>query len=309
MQSNQKAEPESSSSSELKDYRPASIYTYAVSNGPKLIGWDDDKFRHLIERYREKHEAENAKLPPEKRKESVEVTGFRLGSLVASAAKDFVYSRSDPQLDDLKSDLKKLENSKSNTGMVESQKGINVRDMKLYQNVLSTLKYQRDLYIMGKETADTNKIKREGTQFIQTIDFKSYQDFMPSMPILINDSLGKRQLNDIANWFIPSKTMHDAILPTVLWTLSEPNPLQPGGGVLRRQFSRSMIDLIPLSQHLLDSSLKSTILWAMKDESMKMNVKGSSLSYLGGTQKSGKDTDIESMGGRLVATKTVFVKK
>jgi hypothetical protein len=47
----------------------------------------------------------------------------------------------------------------------------------------------------------------------------------------------------------------------------------------------------------------------MKDESMKMNVKGSSLSYLGGTQKSGKDTDIESMGGRLVATKTVFVKK
>lgn len=309
MRSNQNAKQENNSSSELKDYRPASIYTYAVSNGPKLIGWDDDQFRHLLEQYRAKQEAENAKLPPEKRKESAEVTGFRLGSLVASAAKDFVYSRSDPQLDDLKSDLKKLESSKSRTGTTEQQTGINVRDMKLYQNALSALKYQRDVYIMGKETADKNKIKRENAQPLLTSEVNSYRDFIPSMPPLINDSLGKQQLNDIASWFIPSKTMHNAILPTILWTLSEPNPLQPGGGVLRRQFSRSIIDLIPLSQPLLDSSLKSTILWAMKDESIKMSVKGSSLSYLGGTPKSSKDIDAESEGGRVVATKTVLVKK
>jgi hypothetical protein len=306
---NKNAKQENSSSSELKDYRPASIYTYVVSNGPKLIGWDDDKFRHLLEQYRAKHEAENAKLPPEKRKESAEVTGFRLGSLVASAAKDFVYSRSDPQLDDLKSDLKKLESSQSKTGTIPNQTGINVRDMRLYQNVLSTLKYQRDMYIMGKETADKNRIKRQNTQSLPAMEVKPNNDIIQSMPLLINESLGKQQLNDIASWFIPSKTMHDAILPTILWTLSEPNPLQPGGGVLRRQFSRSIIDLIPLSQPLLDSSLKSTILWALKDESIKMGVRGSSLSYLGGTQKNDKDIDTESAGGRVVATKTILVKK
>lgn len=303
-----------SNASELKDYRPASIYSYVVSNSPKFIGWDDDKFRNLLEQYRAKLERENAKLPPDKKIESVEVTGFRLGSLVAGAAKDFVYSRTDPQLDDLKSDLKKLENRNKKAGEASNQSGINIRGMKLYQNVLSTLKFQRDVYIMGEDFADKNSKKRNS--FLPGDDKPSriakpmhvYKDFIPPSPKVGADSLANKQLIDIATWFIPSKTMYDSLRPTILWTISQPNSSQPDGGVLRHQFHRSVIDLIPLSQPLLDSSLKSTIKWFLKDDTMKMSVKGSSLSYLGGAQNHDSNTVPEQTGGRVVATKTVFVK-
>ena len=252
-------------------------------------------------------------------------------SILANVVKEAVYKKTD--FDDVKSDLKKLEVSASNTsaqdGGVDQAKEVNVREMKVYQNVLSAVKYQRDAYIMGTDHADLRKIQRAASQGETSNTTESstdgnsttnnsdepkakvtvtYRELLNQNPTVDPTSMGSEQLTGLFAWFLPSPTMHSALLPWTMWTIAPPAPGTPEGGPLRRLIKRSVSNLIPLSQSLLDGIMKSNILYILKDESWKDSVKGSSRSYLGGGSAAGGNiAGHTNTGGRVVTTKTVRI--
>lgn len=208
----------------------------------------------------------------------------------------------------------------------------------MYKNLLSVVKYQRDAYIMGSEHAERRKVEREverekEAKAKEQLDLYiadddsfsdvasegpkvppkiSYQDHLKKHSIVNASSLGSSQLNGLFSWFIPSPTMHNALLPTVLWTISPISPTYPDGGPLRGRINRSVCDLIPLSQSLLDGVMKQNILWVLSDESWRESVKGSSRNYLsaaeGGPSGNTAGT-LTSTGGRVITTKTLRLNK
>ena len=382
------------------------IYYWGVSHPTRLIGWNDEDFRKVLEEHRRRRK-EDPSRP------NLEETGFGLMGTLANTLKEAVYKKTN--FDDFKSDLKKIEDSGGSGGTVSlgestnmdsrdqhasissSSKpvtsstsstsssmdiigsNVNVKEMKVYKNILSAIQYQRDAYIMGIEHADKRRLEREAAATIKpkiqrsesvdveyrehqnyneqhktysqeqqtkqqssstandheiiqsnkiilpvTVTYKDILDRYPSNDIC-KSSLGNTQLNGLLTWFIPSKTMHNALLPTVLWTIAPPTSQYPDGGPLRRIINRSVCDLIPLSQGLLDATMKSSILWVLSDDSWRESVKGSSRNYLtfgdgvtvenGGASNSsnsiyqhGNGNSTSSNGGRVVVTKTVRMK-
>ena len=332
---NNNHQTQSKSKPDTSDWRPLNILKWGLSNSTKIIGWNDDDFRELLEEHRRRRK-EDPSTP------NVEETGFGLMGILANTIKEALYNRTD--FDDLKSDLKKLEkieetdasNSASSIDIIGTN--VDVREMKVYKNLLSVVKYQRDAYIMGSEHAERRKVEREverekEAKAKEQLDLYiadddsfsdvasegpkvppkiSYQDYLKKHSIVNASSLGSSQLNGLFSWFIPSPTMHNALLPTVLWTIAPISPTYPDGGPLRGRINRSVCDLIPLSQSLLDGVMKQNILWVLSDESWRESVKGSSRNYLsaaeGGPSGNTAGT-LTSTGGRVITTKTLRLNK
>eukprot|EP00558_Chaetoceros_sp_UNC1202_P005682 CAMPEP_0197245216 /NCGR_PEP_ID=MMETSP1429-20130617/10068_1 /TAXON_ID=49237 /ORGANISM="Chaetoceros sp., Strain UNC1202" /LENGTH=103 /DNA_ID=CAMNT_0042705669 /DNA_START=25 /DNA_END=336 /DNA_ORIENTATION=- len=100
--------------------------------------------------------------------------------------------------------------------------------------------------------------------------------------------------------------MHNAVLPTVLYTIAPSTPSLPSGGPLRRLINRSVCDLIPLSQDSVDYVMRNNILWVLKDESWRNSVKGSSRHYFSGSMQEGNEGGAGGgTNSRVVTTKTV----
>jgi len=300
--------------------KPATILNKVVSRSPLLIGWDDDQFRKVLDEYKAKNVNEHGELI-----RNVEEIGFGLQGIISSAVKEYVDKRS--SFDDLKSDLKKFEDSKR-AGLPNNKdegSNFNLREMKLYQNLLSSVKYQRDSYIMGEDHANIKKRHREneaektkerresslafpfGMNSSTTV-YSTYRQYLEQNPLIpqASPTLASSQLTHLAGWFIPSPTVHNAILPTVLWTISPPYTAPhylPDGGPLRRQVIRSCSHLIPLSQPLLDRAVKNSIIWVLEDSNWRESIKGSTRGLV---EKMQGDEDESSGGsGRFVTTKTV----
>mmetsp|Transcript_25939 Transcript_25939/g.39747 ORF Transcript_25939/g.39747 Transcript_25939/m.39747 type:complete len:438 (+) Transcript_25939:184-1497(+) len=353
---------------------PSDILNFAVSNSTRLIGWNDEDFRKLIE---EDHKLHPNEIPIEER-------GFGLMAMLQDIArqsvKDYIKKKnenrigSDDDDDDLKKVFEQLEtktqistsNGKStsaavNRGREENASSlwgsfnifsyINMREMKVYKKLLSSLKYQRDSYIMGSDHANQRKNERddedvkkkrirkerslarrrsilrvkedESSMLLEASSSSSssmssvlsqamsYEDFLalyPTIPNISTSSMGNDQLHSILKWFIPSPTMHDSLLPTVLWTLA-PSPMAPPtmgmleGGPMRRLMHRSACDLIPMSQPLLDDVMHRNVVWILKDKSWRESVKGSSRNYF--MQPGGSSPQQSS--DRVITTKTMRV--
>ena len=129
----------------------------------------------------------------------------------------------------------------------------------LYKLALSSLKEQRNIYTMGAEEVNNNK---------KVYGFGGEKMMMTTKP-----SLGQEHLNQLSAWFIPSPTVHNALRSTVSWTYSIEGPLFP-------PIKRAVVDCIPLSQQNVNSAMKSTIIWFLKDENMRKVVKGSTQGYV-----------------------------
>ena len=320
---------------DTSEWRPLSMLKWGLSNSTRIIGWNDDDFRGLLEEHRRRR-IEDPSIP------NVEKTGFGLMGILASTIKEALYKGTN--FDDLKSDLKKLEkvdevdssNSASSIDIIGTN--INVREMKVYKNLLSAVKYQRDAYIMGTEHAEQRKVDREiEVELVRERDVTNqfdpyiaddennslrdgrnerlklsrktpYQDYLNKHPNVNVSSLGVSQLNELFTWFIPSTTMHEALLPTVLWTIVPPSPTFPEGGPLRGRINRSICDLIPLSQSLLDQSMKQSLLWFLKDDAWRESVKGSSRNYLSAAEGNQTGNPVGQQSN-VVTTKTLRLYK
>mmetsp|Transcript_25041 Transcript_25041/g.30817 ORF Transcript_25041/g.30817 Transcript_25041/m.30817 type:complete len:356 (-) Transcript_25041:84-1151(-) len=338
-------------------FRPANILHMVVSNSTSFIGWNDDDFRKLLED-RRKLEAEWKSKQTEESTDdhgnqrtfqSIDETGFGLHGILNDAVQRYVDKMMGENWKvDLKTDLKQFEGntrSKAAAALHEEKKSeqsenkFKIREMKLYQNLLSMIKYQRDAYIMGSDHADMRKQQRESLEKrkqnkYDTTDgptnssitpanssfpfgamvhhnmqhFNTYQQFLndkPTIPQTMTPASG--QLNNLLTWFIPSPVMHNSLLPTVLWTIALQSRDLPQGGPLTRQIVRATCDLIPLSQHLLDQSMKSSIIWVLRNRERRDHVKGTiaSTSGLTGNMQMDEQPNSSAGSGRFVTTKTV----
>lgn len=354
-------------------WRPADILNWGLTNSTRLIGWNDDEFHDLIEEHRRRRSDDNS-IP------NAEETGFGLMNILINSIKEAVYKKTDfddlksdlKRLEGKDVDLRGQKQKSFNDNVRGVSPGsistastasadastrtqnhtgpssidiigtqINVREMKAYKNLLSSVKYQRDAYIMGKDHADLRKTEREEEQrqleskqsrsdnnidifneeesddgssnddydnesnegFVHSPGSVTYNNFLLKNPTVADSSIGKHQLTHLCSWFIPSPTMHNAILPTALWTISPPSPNMPEGGPLRRIINRSFCALIPLSQNLLDQTMKSSMLYVLSDDAMRDSVKGSSRNYLGGNVLGVQQNN----AGKFVTTKTVQI--
>ena len=279
---------------------PSHILHNAMKYSPLLIGWNDDAFREIIEDYRKRRkESNNAGV-------DVERIGFGPQLIINDVMAEFVNNRS--EYDELKSEWKKFEVSATET----SGKGF--REMKLYQNLLGSIKYQRDAYFMGEKYAEERQSFRavEDEKGKKTLAFPfgpitkkmtTYEHHLEKQPILPQITTASVQLTNLAEWFIPSPTMHNALLPTVLWTISPP----PNSGPLRKQAARASSDLIPLSQPVLDRAMKNSLVWVLNNSKWRESIKGSTRGLVGRLQED--DSGNVNENGRFVTTKTINVNE
>ena len=290
-------------------FSPSIVFNALISRVPRLIGWDDDDYRVAIERIADTYQGYILK-PCQNLKEDGEDAGKNKrpnsNNFTSDDAVDLVFN------DD-------------------------VKERKFYKQLLTAAQYQRDAYIMGTQHAqlrnaeraadviaslerqvqrDTLELKEsdeESDEFVFPYEplppqTPTYREFMRIYPSVNQSSLGCHQVNSLSAWFIPSDTMHNSILPTVLWSITKPRtpPYNlPHGGPLYRQISRSMVNLVPLGQPLVDVAVKSNVLYVLKDLTIQGWVKGATNGYVSNMQSDAED---DSMGGKFVTTKSVNIR-
>ncbi len=306
---------------------PSELLHKSLKYSPLLIGWDDDKFRKVVEEYRKKREeATDGTADGQGKIVDIEQTGFGLQNIINDATREFIYKRDG--LDDLKSDLQKFEvtrsASKGSSITHENQRSedeFNLRDMKLYQKLLGSVKYQRDAYFMGTAHAEERRRTRasQEKQSDTSLAFPfgpistekvTYLDHLNRNPTLPQITMASTQLIKLAQWFVPGPVMHNALLPTILWTITP--PMTPPhylsqGGPLRKQAVRASSDLIPLSQPLLDRAMKNSITWVLTNSNWRDSIKGSTRGLVGRLQED-DEADVAAENGRFVTTKTINMK-
>ncbi len=290
---------------------PADILKKALKYSPLLIGWNDDRFREVVEEYRKEREEGSRSDDVD-----IEKIGFGPQHIINDAMKEIVYNRSG--FDDLKSDWRKFEvsSSKKSDQKNDKEKEFNIREMKLYQNLLGSVKYQRDAYLMGENYAEDNRLRRAASDDMgtkKTLAFPfgpininkltTYQQHLERQPTLPEITTASTQLTKLAQWFVPSPVMHNALLPIVLWTISPP----PENGPLRIQAVRASSDLIPLSQPLLDKAMKNSVVWVLTNSNWRESIKGSTRGMVGRLQE--EDDGNAGGNGRFVTTKTINLQK
>jgi len=306
---------------------PASLYHRMVSKSPRLIGWNDDEFRSILEDHKKRVRLKPPVVPAllsgssdgvakaTNREDRIESSGFGrvedgfglMGILADTVIETVLRGKSNGE--------RKVEDEAVEYHFVRknSVATTSMRDMELYQHALSSIKYQRDSYIMGRSYANVRKIQREsqpqstlipsddGTDDAQPWTNKQQQqqryqleDIMRfNHGIIPDDSLAKSHLVGIASWFLPSATVVDSLRPTVVWLLSPPiygryhnhGDGSVVGGPLHQPFVRAVKDLVPLSQSLVDSVVKENVIWALKDNEWKAWMKGTTGGYVSSMQR------------------------
>ena len=316
-------------------FRPGAILNYLVSRGPRIIGWNDDVFRAVIHKARQEKLREEEGAPgqidstgrpdlriTEKSSENVETDSVGIMDMASNALikKMLGPNPKTVQSSNVEDIDKKVWLSKMDEGL---------KDLELYKHLLTAARYQRDAYIMGAHHAELRKSERaaemtavreseikrltefdgeESDEFFITKQEPlpssqlTYRELLGKYPNLEQSTLGFQQLSNISQWFIPSQTMHKSLLPTMIWTVSTPNQYYTNGGPLYRQVSRSVINLIPLSQTIVDSAVKNSVLYVLRDHNIKGWVKGATNGYVSNMQRDAED---ENMTGKFVTTKII----
>ena len=315
-------------------FRPVAIFNYLIARTPRLIGWNDDEIRAIdkkmqMERIRQQEEVPGQTVSFEspdvklmkKAKEDVQKFGFGVMGMTSKLLLKKMFGADE-------------EIELSSTSEDTSRKvwlprdGDDVKDHELYKHLLTAARYQRDAYFMGAQHAELRKSERaadmaalkeillqriteleddgshaffSANELLKPPQF-TYHELMRKYPTLEQSPLGLQQLSNISQWFIPSKTMHNSLLPTVLWSVSTPNQNYTNGGPLYRQVSRSLINLVPLSQTIVDSAVKNSVLYVLRDQNIKGWAKGATNGYVSNMQRDAED---ENITGKFVTTKTI----
>jgi hypothetical protein len=139
----------------------------------------------------------------------------------------------------------------------------NIRtDLPFYNSIVDILKYQRDNYLVGTKYAE-QKQQYQQRQFPFTNSRFGSAIGSPRMP---NDTtaLGYIQIVKLGSWFVPSKTIKDALLPIVI---SLPS------GVLNDTITSTVSDAIPLAQPIVDSAMKDAVLGVINDPQIRQLIK------------------------------------
>ena len=277
-------------------FRPANLFKYLISRGPLLIGWDDDKFKQLVEKNKNASSGSEGKGNFGEDRRKIEELRSELSSLFIDA---IVMNLSEMiQKDE--------QNTPSNIDPVReyrkygsrSQDEIMREEVPLYDLISQSLKYHRDSFLVGPMYADIQRFRR--TREYHTD--QSYNSRNSSGNLNWSHftfDTGKKEeavaglyLQGLADWFIPSKTMVDLVRPTVIWTVSPPSPrssLWNHTGPLYTPLVQAVTNLIPLSQSMIDQIFKDSVLNLLKSPEWRHWVKGTTGGYVSKLQRDVRD--------------------
>lgn len=141
-----------------------------------------------------------------------------------------------------------------------------VRSLPFFGSALNALRYQRDSYLVGTGYAT----RRQRLRDRGIMNYPVYR-----MPF-DSTALGNIQIVNLGAWFIPSKTIKDALLPLVV---SLPS------GVLKDTITDAVANAIPLAQPQVDQAVKDSLLGFMNNPEMRQMIK----SRAGGMVTSGRE--------------------
>jgi len=274
-----------------------------------VIGWNDDRFRELVEKSTQTSGGKTCD-PFSGDRQKIERLGFGLMNIFTDTLVEHLVQSRPPQ----ERTLAKEKGMLSVVGITDHSKGIEsieitgasegtqsryslgrMRDTPLYKAVLDSFKYQRDVYTSGESFAKLRNFERN---LLQQKNDENRSPLGDLAKIATGtDSMAQVQLNDLAGWFLCSSIVVDALRPTVLWTISGPNSKPhylPMGGPLYAPFLRAVIDLIPMSQTSVDSVVKQNVVWFLSDDQWKQQVKGRTGGYVSKMQRDFSDDQVQS---------------
>lgn len=270
--------------------RPASLYEYLISRGPLLIGWDDDKFRDLVERSKTvSSDIETKDTFGEDRRKMEELKSdlshIFVDALVMNLSQ---FILKDVQYADSNIDSTSFQGKKD----AENVDKVIEQHVPLYDLLSQTIKYHRDSYLTGSTYANIQRFRRTQKYGVgQTHNAAGFMSWS-HMPFLISkkeESSANLHLQGFIKWFIPSQTMIELVRPTVKWTISPPiatrTSLSPYGGPLYTPLVQAVTNLIPLSQTMVDNILKDAVIHLLKSPEWRLWVKSTTGGYVSRLQR------------------------
>jgi hypothetical protein len=259
--------------------RPAVWITKVLSKSPLLIGWDDERIeRRAMEALSEAMGEEVTDLSdlPEfhfgPKKEELDNFTFGLLDIVSKEiTKKFLNLEVAQEGEDKK---KTLEEVGGQVFVEETTEPGTIRDTELYKLALGNLQWQRDNYLVGKDYADQRKSQRNLDQDVPVEQTALDGGLYPYKIPFNATALGNIQLTGLGSWFIPSKAVHNSLLPLVVALPS---------GLLHIPILRATADLIPLSQGNVDLAVKNQLLWIFDNQQWRDVIKSSTKGYITNT--------------------------
>jgi len=223
-----------------------------------------------------------------------------LGPTLAEKAVDYFWKSQLPQ--------------HTHTQTIQDIKQEDIQKMKAYNTILNSVKHQRDTYIMGTNYASRRKQESEfitnnnnndnnNNNTRETSSTANITTTVPNSPsttpsttpaqsektttstpntrpppLIDPQSLAFTHLTPILQRFIPSPTAHASLLPHFLYTIAPPltPPYNlPEGGPIHQAAKRALIDLVPLSQPIVDAAAKASMVQFLGDDYWRRWVKES----------------------------------
>jgi hypothetical protein len=283
--------------------RPAVIFTNLMSKSPRLIGWNDERIERraleaLAESKAKNQDTSTTSTPSEisfvgqKEEEEVKEVSFGLLNVVANKVTQHLLNLEvkGEGTTDTADEKNKAGNEEEKGTMAQSGKKVpqplfgdkntrvTMRDTELYKLALRSVEWQRDNYLVGQDYADRRRRERRQDEQDLSPELKTQlpPDFRYRNILYDSTALGNQQLAGLFSWFIPSPVVHQQALGLVLSLPSGP---------LNEPILKATVNLVPMAQTPLDTVVKNSILWFLKDDHWKDVIKRSAHGYIAQTYR------------------------
>jgi len=267
--------------------RPAVAMTNLLSKSPRMIGWNDEEIEQIaLDANPNVGYGDDEEVHIGPKREVVNKVAFGLLGIAAKEVtkrllqrEELHEGRNQTEEEDTIESVERAAIGAAVSGLSadRSTGSTTMRDTELYKLALRSMLWQRDNYLVGRDYADERSAqRRKQKQMLETHQL----DVSVALPFsripYDATALGNIQLARLGSWFIPSQTVHRALLPIVVGL---PN------GPLNEPILRATANLIPMSQSNLDNVVKSRILWFLKDEKWRTVIKNSTNGYIAKTYR------------------------
>ena len=160
------------------------------------------------------------------------------------------------------------------------------KDSDTYRNILSTVQWYRDSFIIGSAYADQRSVERNQELTQNNIVENNKQQLMVSIGNMQKDALertvipksdpstamGHPLLLSAAENYLKSIAAVDLLRPYATWVVSSEGTIQTA--------TQSLAQSIPLAQSSCDWAMKENLLWVLKDEEWRDFAKSITTRYV-----------------------------
>lgn len=163
------------------------------------------------------------------------------------------------------------------------------KDTDAYRNIMSTVKWYRDSFLIGSDFADkrssdragdseNDEIQNNGTKLHITSVHRSNRITIPTSDP--STAMGHPLLLSAAENYIRSIAAVDLLRPYATWAVSSNGPMF-------QTATQSMAQTIPLAQSSCDWAMRENMLWMLKDAEWREFAKNITTTYVDRSYKDG----------------------